>query len=913
MRYWVYQDSRILGPYGKEDLPTVEGLHAGSLVCPDNHSGTQEMDWAPLESYQELSAVFGTARETVAEAAAAVGSFDRFATEAHASLERIGTSENWMDTIQKDPRLSDLWGTLPEDLGPEKHWELRQSAGLENRLAELQAKLEVQESRQNEILDRLNEKDRLIADKDRRIAQLESRLRAGDADPAPMAFKSRVEPPARVEREMRSPAAPEIVPFADDMDAPEPVSRREPVESGDAVSEGPLEAPPIETDGPLILDEPVEVPGIPNIVETPVESEGAAFSAPVLEEPVSEPLAAAPALEAFPPPSSDPVPMMEDSVGVSEAVDALGIPEATPLKSVSEMPPPLEFEAPLPGEKDSSSPEVAAGGLALGTAGIAAFAEEEPPALEAPPLEAPELDAPLFDAADGPPMPQFAVSGADDIPLEPPPGEKFSGPIATPETIDLSAASESVPIEQAQAPFGDDPFAAPKTMMMGGIPGSAPQEMSGGGLNLTPPPMPAAGSDGGSGLGPMPDYPMGATPEPIPLGEGGMMGTPPPTPMPSMGQPDLPQTVMAGLGVSGMPTPMPGQFQTPQPTAGGFQDMMGGQGAPTPLPLIPGAEPPYGGPMTMTPNPAYTPSPTGMPEAEPATVPPSGAQAAKPSVVQKLKAKVGKVGGKKFLIGLVIAVLVLAGLLVMFLKNPKEVVKMAEMGPEQKTRGSFDVDPDAISVAPGGTQNQASTGGSSPFDKAPGQAQQAAQPFAQQAPQQAPAFTQRAPEPEPQAQPREEAPALPPVQPASPPRREFIQDQRIEAIEFVKGYRISGGKEVVAQKLQYYFLGGDNVPEWQAGAVEKNKWIVEYNVFKGRGGGRRNKPTVTYQFEVDLAGKSVKGLNSRARDLIGSNSRAPKRVSRRNTRRSGQTPLPSDDELSSAGSSGSGGFNNPGE
>ena len=997
MRYWVYQDSRILGPFDKEELRSVEGLHEASLVCTQGQSGTQEMDWVALESVEDLSSVFGASAEVAQQTASAAGSFDQFSNEAHASVDNIGASENWMESIQKDPRLSDLWGGMPEGVGPEKNWELHQGSDLDSRLTEMQAKLDANERRQNEILDRLGEKDRELVEKNKMIADLRAKLGGGGAETFEATTSPSVpEAVAPSVSEAATPPAPEIVPFGDDLEVPEQVSRHEPVESGDAVSDAPLAEPPAgDIDAPLILDEPE----MPNIVETPepeaeesapISEEASAFptfddapaldAAPGVEETVAPALDAAPALEEGvggaldAVPGLDAFPTMDEPVAQAPAVDEFGIPEATPLKSVSEMPSVEEFTPPTPDETGDIGVGVALGaaGVALGAA--AALGAQEAPPLDAPPLDAPPLDAPPLDAppldappldappldappldaspldapplgapsldappleegGDLPPMPAFGDAPALDEgapPLEPPPLEDALGPAvggdaptltmpsSTPETIDLSApVGMAVSAEDTVPPAGDDPFAAPKTMMMGGAPTPAPADGAdpGAGFNLTPPPMPVASDAGGDLVGGMPpgmEGPPGSTPMPIALGEGeAPMGTPPPTPMPSMGQPDLPQTVMQGLGVSGMPTPMPTQNPTPAP-ASGFQDMMGGQGAPTPLPSIPGAQTPQAGaPPTMAPV-AATPMPMATQPGDAPLAAPPGAGAPKQSTADKLKAKMGKLGGKKFLIGLVVAVLVLAGLLFMFLRNPKDVVKMAEMGPEQKTRGSFDVD--STDMGPGGVPGG---GKSSPLDQPPQETQMAQQAPSQGIPQRP---QQTALQPAPQQQPQAAPPQAPPPQqaaptppPAAPKRRAFIQDQRIEAIEFVKGYRISGGKEVVAQRLQYYFLGGDNLPEWQAGALEKNKWIVEYHVFKGRGGGKRKKPTVTYRFEVDLAGKNVKGLNARARTLLGSSGSRKRASSRRRSSSSRQAPLPSEDQLDGSRKGRTTGFNNPGE
>ena len=62
MRYWVYQDSRIHGPFTREELPSVPEVHSGTLVCPESAGGIEEVDWVPLGSKDELSTVFSESR-----------------------------------------------------------------------------------------------------------------------------------------------------------------------------------------------------------------------------------------------------------------------------------------------------------------------------------------------------------------------------------------------------------------------------------------------------------------------------------------------------------------------------------------------------------------------------------------------------------------------------------------------------------------------------------------------------------------------------------------------------------------------------------------------------------------------------------------------------------------------------------
>lgn len=45
MKYWVYRDTRILGPFGRDELARLDGIDPGTLVCPEADLGQSEGDW----------------------------------------------------------------------------------------------------------------------------------------------------------------------------------------------------------------------------------------------------------------------------------------------------------------------------------------------------------------------------------------------------------------------------------------------------------------------------------------------------------------------------------------------------------------------------------------------------------------------------------------------------------------------------------------------------------------------------------------------------------------------------------------------------------------------------------------------------------------------------------------------------
>ena len=55
MRYWVFQNNQVTGPYGREELANVASFSAESLVCPEGRRGTQMGDWQRAGVVAELA------------------------------------------------------------------------------------------------------------------------------------------------------------------------------------------------------------------------------------------------------------------------------------------------------------------------------------------------------------------------------------------------------------------------------------------------------------------------------------------------------------------------------------------------------------------------------------------------------------------------------------------------------------------------------------------------------------------------------------------------------------------------------------------------------------------------------------------------------------------------------------------
>ncbi len=55
MKYWIFQNNQVLGPYGMDDLSRVSTFSPESLVCPEGRHGTSMGDWQRAGMVPDLS------------------------------------------------------------------------------------------------------------------------------------------------------------------------------------------------------------------------------------------------------------------------------------------------------------------------------------------------------------------------------------------------------------------------------------------------------------------------------------------------------------------------------------------------------------------------------------------------------------------------------------------------------------------------------------------------------------------------------------------------------------------------------------------------------------------------------------------------------------------------------------------
>lgn len=243
VRYFVYKDSQILGPFEREELDRAGGLRPETLVCPEGASGRRDADWRTLEEIADLAGVATLPPPLTGFDGAPLGG--ESALLERLELESLGVpldedrEPDWLKGIFDDAEFKQRWGlVLPEGDVQSPDGKVReltsQLDSLKKRIAELEA-----------------EQARLLAG-GRPAAPAAPTAPASAAAPAPAA-----EPVLKVKtREMPRPAdADEPLPLATPAPAPAAGPAPLPLDAFAPPTELPPAPPPVE-EAPAVAPPP---------------------------------------------------------------------------------------------------------------------------------------------------------------------------------------------------------------------------------------------------------------------------------------------------------------------------------------------------------------------------------------------------------------------------------------------------------------------------------------------------------------------------------------------------------------------------------------------------------------------------------------------------------------------------------
>jgi hypothetical protein len=438
MKYWMFQNNQVVGPYDREELSEQGGFSAESLVCPEGRKGTQMGDWQRAGVVAELAEVL-LRKAKVPAGAAGSGSIDpgaslippeptlRDLAVLGTLQEKVSLLENSLSQLhdelrQRDEEITGLKVQLDEK-GHEATQLRDQVSGLETRLESTEGGLKEEIGKTKEELSHENE---LIGELK---GQLES-VRTDISDSLSKLEENQGKLRDELKEEMVGlrKTGPKTPAFAEEGD--EPPNVLPPVE--EAADSAPAGLPDLDTPGELspapaqagelgeLPPPPAEAGSLEEVPPPVLESPGAELEAPgaELEAPAPEPMT--PDAGELPPPPGD-LPMPSGDLPPPPGMEMPGLDDA---------PPALE---PEPGDAPAVTlePPTAGGDLAPPPADLSAPQDfSATPALE-------PLDTPL--------------PGAQAEPLVPPPTMPAPAPAAggaDADLVDLSAAGVA---ETAQA------------------------------------------------------------------------------------------------------------------------------------------------------------------------------------------------------------------------------------------------------------------------------------------------------------------------------------------------------------------------------------------------------------------------------------------------------------------------------
>ena len=291
MKYWIYQDNQVKGPFDRAQIGKMKGFDAESLVCPEGRKGTEMGDWQRASSVAELSLLIQSDRV----ATATLPHDDSGARDAIDELKRrVNDFETRIERMQKelDERAQ---AAAPAPAEPDRET-LRKLEEIDDKLVALSA-LEGDVRKLRERVEELENRPAVVAPAEPAAAPL----------PAPALTPAPVATPAPAADSAMPPLIPSAIPELSvvkvepakspafqpmefkvetfekvELQAPPPLPAPAPIASAPPV----LTPPPQSSESPSAVFSPEPSP-LPALSPAPSSNAGSPFSTP---PPFSAPL-----------------------------------------------------------------------------------------------------------------------------------------------------------------------------------------------------------------------------------------------------------------------------------------------------------------------------------------------------------------------------------------------------------------------------------------------------------------------------------------------------------------------------------------------------------------------------------------------------------------------------------------------
>ncbi|MCX5786759.1 MAG: hypothetical protein NTX59_13845 [Elusimicrobia bacterium] len=184
MKYWFYSEGNILGPYAPDELLTLPAFAQDSLVCRENSTGDNPVDWQAASQVGEIAEVMSVGTGKIISSGYGGGdlyalenAFSQASQPAYESApDQDYSYENLLNTI--DGILKTGAGVTDSAPEQEKSFDYGLMDKFDIRLSKIQEELEAARWEKNLLLEKMRMKELEDKAQRERIAELESRLKA---------------------------------------------------------------------------------------------------------------------------------------------------------------------------------------------------------------------------------------------------------------------------------------------------------------------------------------------------------------------------------------------------------------------------------------------------------------------------------------------------------------------------------------------------------------------------------------------------------------------------------------------------------------------------------------------------------------------------------------------------------------
>ena len=181
MKYWLYSEGNILGPYDPAEMLALPAFAEESLICPENATGDNPGDWRPASQVGELASALSVGVGRTISAGAVAGAYD-YETGFNSSVRYFEDKEpspgssygELLDTIDN---ILGAYKNIPSEgkAAPETDYDLAEKFDI--RLSHIQEELEAARWEKNLLLEKIRSKEMEEKKNRARIEELEARLK----------------------------------------------------------------------------------------------------------------------------------------------------------------------------------------------------------------------------------------------------------------------------------------------------------------------------------------------------------------------------------------------------------------------------------------------------------------------------------------------------------------------------------------------------------------------------------------------------------------------------------------------------------------------------------------------------------------------------------------------------------------